>query len=267
MRQDITQSQMLIYSPFSLVCFSNLKDKIYSNYLPVDPNPHCLSQEDTKIHIDAANTANYLTKAHARTLTENFAYSFRNLFGIGANGHSKDVVVGFSSLQILLPLAFYGTIAAGGIFSCASHSFTASELAQQIRQGGGKLLICSADLVDVGIEAARQCGLSLDRVLVLESDYGNWSLKTIDGKLDCCTEKSLTWQRITDPQELEYSIINLLYSSGTTGAPKGKINTVTRKVQADMVFSRHAIKQYDGFASMDFFPSRPGVGNSACAIR
>jgi 4-coumarate--CoA ligase len=187
-----------------------------------DPNPHCLSQDDSKIHIDATNTANYLTKAHTRTLTENFAHSFRNLFGIGANGHSKDVVVGFSSLQILLPIAFYGTIAAGGIFSCASHSFTAPELAWQIQQSDAKLLICSADLKDKAVEAAKQSGLSLDRVLVLESDYGNWSLKSIDGKVNCWTDKSLTWQRITDPQELEYSIINLLYSSGTTGVPKGK---------------------------------------------
>ncbi|KIY02854.1 uncharacterized protein Z520_01319 [Fonsecaea multimorphosa CBS 102226] len=185
-----------------------------------DPNQYALSQEDSKVHIDAANTANYIDKKHARVLTENFAHSLRHIYGIGAAGHSKDVVVGFSTLQILLPIAFYGTIAAGGIFSCASHAFTPAELARQIKQGDAKLVICSPDLATVAIDAAKACGLGLDRVLILDSTYRAWSFKSADGKVDCWTDKRLTWERITDPQELEDSIINLLYSSGTTGVPK-----------------------------------------------
>jgi 4-coumarate--CoA ligase len=208
-----------------------------------------------------------LTKAYARTLTENFAHSFRNLFGIGANGHSKDVVVGFSNLQILLPVAFYGTIAAGGIFSCASHSYTAPELAHQIKQGEATLLICSADLADVAVEAAKLCGLSLDRVLVLESDYGKWSLKSVDGKVDCWTDKQLTWQRMTDPQELEFSIINLLYSSGTTGVPKGKAPVTFQGVRTNLTVSGHALKYYDGLASLYLLASHPRMGDTACPVR
>lgn len=196
-----------------------------------DPNEHCLSQETTKVHIDAANTTNYLTKADCRTLTEQFAYSFRNIYGIGASGLNKDVVVGFSTLQILLPIAFYGTIAAGGIFSCASHSFTPPELARQIKQGDAKLVICSADLKDKAIEAAKSCGLGLDRVLILDSTYNAWSLKSADGNVDCWTDQRLTWQRITDPVELENSIINLLYSSGTTGVPKGEFHRSVFEIQ------------------------------------
>ena len=70
----------------------------------LDPNPWCLAQEESRLHIDAAETSNFLSKAKARELTENFAHIFRNDFGIGKSGHSKDVVVGFSTGQILLPV-------------------------------------------------------------------------------------------------------------------------------------------------------------------
>jgi 4-coumarate--CoA ligase len=185
-------------------------------------SPLALSQEDTQVHIDAANTSNYLTKAVCRVRLEQLAHALRMNYGVGASGPYKDVVVGFSDLQILLPIAFYGTIAAGGIFSCASHSFTPAELARQIEQGGANLVICSKDLKDVAVEAARMCRIGMDRVLVLDSDYQNWSCRSVEGNKSLFGEKRLTWERVTDPVVLENSIINLLYSSGTTGAPKGK---------------------------------------------
>lgn len=185
-------------------------------------SPLCLSQEDTKVHIDAANTSNYLTKGSCRVRLEQFAHSLRTKYSVGASGPNKDVVVGFSNLQILLPIAFYGVIAAGGIFSCASHSFTAAELARQIQQGGANLVICSTDLKDVAIEAAKMCRIGMDRVLVLDSTYQNWSCKSVEGNKSLFGDKRLTWERITDAAVLETSIINLLYSSGTTGPPKGE---------------------------------------------
>lgn len=185
-------------------------------------SPYSLAQPDTQLHIDAANTDNYLTKATTVDLFEKFAHAFRHRFGIGANGPNQDVVVGFSTLQILLPVAFYGTLAAGGVFSAASHSFTPAELARQIQQGDAKLVITSPDLQDVAAEAAKLCGLGLDRVLVLDSPHGAWSLKSLDGSFQGWTEQRLTWERITDPVALAESLIVLLYSSGTTGAPKGE---------------------------------------------
>lgn len=140
-------------------------------------------------------------------------------------GPYKDVVVGYSDLQILVPIAFYGTIAAGGIFSCASQSFTAAELARQIQQGVTNLVICSKGLKHVAVEAARMCGVGMDRVLMLDSNCQNWSRRSVDGNESLFGEKKLTWERITDPAVLETSIINLLYSSGTTEAPKGKLNS------------------------------------------
>ena len=142
---------------------------------------------------------------------------------IGAQGPYKDVVVVCSSGQPAAPAAFWGIIAAGGVFSAASHSFTPEELARQIIQGNSNLLVVSKDMVGLGREAAGLAGLALDRVVVLESDP-RWEFKTLEGgkKADTVDGPRLTWRRLTDLQELKRSLIVLLYSSGTTGVPKGR---------------------------------------------
>lgn len=180
---------------------------------------HCLAQEDSKIHFDAADPSLYLTKATTRDLTEQFAHSFRHKYGIGENGPNTDVVIGFCSVQMLAAPAFYATIAAGGVWSAASHSYTVSELARQIDQGPAKLVICTLDTQEVAVKAAKKCGLALSRVVVLGRDP--WSFKSADGGIDLVTKNRLTWERITNKERLENSLIVLLYSSGTTGIPKG----------------------------------------------
>jgi acyl-coenzyme A synthetase/AMP-(fatty) acid ligase len=55
----------------------------------------------------------------------------------------------------------------------------------------------------------------------------DWELKVIgkDGQLGrnlIDESDKLPWQKITDPFDLENSLVILIYSSGTTGLPKGK---------------------------------------------
>lgn len=110
-------------------------------------------------------------------------------------------------------------IAAGGVFSAASHSFTAQELARQTKQGQSNLIICSEDLKHVAIEAARICQLSPNRVVVFGSEPP-WHLTSVDGT-SVKSEKRLPFQRVTNRKELKESLVMLLWSSGTTGVPKG----------------------------------------------
>lgn len=131
-------------------------------------------------------------------------------------------MVCISSGQILLPIVFYGCIAAGGVYSAASASFTAPELARQIRQGSSNLIFCSEDAKDVACQAATDCGVDLSRVLVIKSSP-EWSIRSVvqGGKSVLPSNGKLDWERLTNPKALEDSVICLLYSSGTTGVPKG----------------------------------------------
>jgi long-subunit acyl-CoA synthetase (AMP-forming) len=53
-----------------------------------------------------------------------------------------------------------------------------------------------------------------------------WSLKTVVDGQSCISNQKLDWKRITDKEELENSLVLLLYSSGTTGPPKGCLSCV-----------------------------------------
>ena len=126
-------------------------------------------------------------------------------------------MVTISSGHVLVPLVCYGVIAAGGVYSAASTAFKPQELVRQIQQGQSDLVICSPDCKDVAQEAARQCGIPMDRVLVSAGAEKQISLKAVvDGRNlmegQARKDEMLDWKRITDPEGLKKSKVCLMYS-------------------------------------------------------
>lgn len=196
-------------------------------------SPELPSNDDTILHVEASHPDNYLTKAQTASFTRRIAHILRHHYGIGASGSGKDVVVCISSGQVLLPAAFYGTIAAGGVYSAASNSLTSSELKRQIENGRAVLLLTSRDCYEVAQKAAQQSGLPSDRMVILDSTEGRRSLFSHTGEdLLSLSAAELSWEEIQDAQILKKRVICLVYSSGTTGQPKGKPNLKSTRITA-----------------------------------
>ena len=189
-------------------------------FLTSPDSEYCASVDETVVHADAANPENKFTKASLREQSQKLAHGLRHKYGIGANGPNKDVITVMSYGQVMVPAMFYGTIMAGGVYSAASPSSTVSELARQITTGNSNLVVCNIELRDIAVAAARQCKIPLARVLLLESTP-SWTLRSIGTNANVISENLLPWERITDAKSLEDSLAVILWSSGTTGLPKG----------------------------------------------
>ncbi|KAI1363951.1 hypothetical protein F5Y08DRAFT_329020 [Xylaria arbuscula] len=175
---------------------------------------------DTIIHADAAEPSDNLTKARLLQLSKKAAHVFRYQYGVGADGPDKDVVFNISTGHFMIPVMFYAAITAGGIFSSTSPASTPDEFAYQLRQTDAKVIVCTPDLKETALAAAQKVGLAPRNILVYggTKDLEFWEAGS--GAKVPISNQELDWKRITDPVELENSVICLLFSSGTTGLPK-----------------------------------------------
>jgi 4-coumarate--CoA ligase len=155
-----------------------------------------------------------------RTLTRQIAYFLRHEYRIGENGPGEDVVATVSTGHHALACLFFGVIAAEGVYAAASPGATVEELVRQLEDGPAKVLVCSADVKSLAEAAADTVGLPKRNILVFESTP-EIKLESVDGSVRCNFDKELQWKKIIDTNELENSKICMLYSSGTTGLPKG----------------------------------------------
>lgn len=155
-----------------------------------------------------------------------------------------------STGHYLLPVLFYGVIGAKGVFSAASAASTAGELCKQLQGAESKILLCSQAVKDVAIKAAEEAGWGRNgggRV-VLMGEEKEWSLRVVQagGELGpnlIDERQKLGWEKITDPEILRESLVVLIYSSGTTGLPKGEFVVVFLLCYDTMLASMKKIAQ------------------------
>lgn len=109
------------------------------------------------------------------------------------------------------------------MYAAASAALTTPEISKQLQQSRSQVVVTCQENKAKALEAAQECGIPLDRVLVLESMGHRRTLcNTVHPERNYLHNSvELEWDRVTDIQELENTTICLLYSSGTTGPAKG----------------------------------------------
>ena len=207
---------------------------------------------------------------HYLTLHTFREWSKRVAAGLVAAGLKPgDRVLLFSGNSIFFPVVVMGVIMAGGIFTSANPAFLPRELAHQLRDADVHFLLAGEAYLKTALEGARLAGLRRDQVFIFDKAPFDGHGEDKDGirhweQLIASPEvgRRYVWEDCTTREQADRTII-LLYSSGTTGLPKG-VEATHYNIVANTCQLRH-LERLDPRCSQDrrglcFLPMYHGLG-------
>ncbi|KAL1795345.1 hypothetical protein ACET3X_007161 [Alternaria dauci] len=209
---------MPLESPYPKVTVPNAD--IWSYFLERSDRPY---PDDHVLFVDVATNRKY-TYSQLRSSAERFGGGLQQQWG----WRKGDVLVIMTPNDIDIAPVILGTQLVGGIVCPLNFMYTVDELVSQLTSSKAKGLVTNAVCLDVAREAASKVGLPLDHILLVSD---NKPTTTAVRHFSTLAGASSPQRVKIDPEE---DLAYLVYSSGTTGVPKGVMLT-HRNIIANIV--------------------------------
>ena len=144
------------------------------------------------------------------------------LHGKAALANGERCVV-FLENRVETAVAIFGTLRAGGVFSVINPTTKADKLAYVLGNCDASVLVTQTSLLATALAAASECACVRKIVVVEDGESGESSPRTV-GYAEFIGSEPPAANRLA-PQGIDIDLAMLVYTSGSTGNPKGVMMT------------------------------------------